>query len=147
METKKEREKESAKELEGELMKYFKINDDSGDEMDDEEDNEECDINPEYVNPVDMFEIDSDTIPMPGLKSGNIHRVWKVYGNVKRMNNIDNICLTIRRNCEDCEIIVNHWLIIRMFEISVDIKSKKKITRKVVWVPEIILDKNNSKCS
>ena len=76
METKKEREKESAKELEGELLKYFKIHDDSGDEMDDEEDNEECDINLEYVNPVDMFEIiDSDTIAMPGLKSGNIYQV------------------------------------------------------------------------
>ena len=75
METKKERERESAKDLEGDLMKYFKIHEDSGDEMDEEEDNEECDVNPEYVDPVDMFEIDSDTIPMPSLNSGNIHGV------------------------------------------------------------------------
>ena len=62
------------------------------------------------------------------------------------INNIDNIYLTIRRNCGDCEIIVNHILIIRMFKISVEMKSRKKITRKVVCIPEIILDKNNSKC-
>ena len=56
-------------------MKYFKIHDDSRDEMDSENDDEECDINPEYVNPVDMFEIDSGTIPMPDLRSGNILKV------------------------------------------------------------------------
>lgn len=75
METKKEREKNSAIELEEELMKYYNIHDDSADEMDGEMDDEECDINPEYVDPVDMFEIDSNTKTMPDLKQGNILKV------------------------------------------------------------------------
>ena len=71
METKKEREKDCAKELEGDLLKYFKIHDDSDDELDDENEDEECDINPEYVNPVDMFEIDSGSVPMPALRTSS----------------------------------------------------------------------------